>query len=54
MIEDYLTGHHFFRRRLEEIMTVLLKPEQGPESLSVAGACAMLAARTPSIETDGR
>jgi pimeloyl-ACP methyl ester carboxylesterase len=46
-------GHHFFRRRLEEIMTVLLKPEQGPESLSVAGARALLATRAPSTEMGG-
>jgi hypothetical protein len=56
MIEDYLTysrgwvvdpdeGHHFFRRRLEEIMTALLHPDRGPGSLSVAGARALLAAR---------
>src|SRR6185312_10745157 len=38
-------GHHFFRRRLEEIMTVLLHPDRGPDSLSVAGARARLAAR---------
>jgi pimeloyl-ACP methyl ester carboxylesterase len=38
-------GHHFFRRRLEEIMTVLLRPHQGPNSLSVAGARALLAGR---------
>ena len=38
-------GHHFFRRRLEEIMTVLLDPDRGPHSLSVAGARALLAAR---------
>ncbi|MGZ4166665.1 MAG: alpha/beta fold hydrolase [Solirubrobacteraceae bacterium] len=38
-------GHHFFRRRLEEIMTVLLKPDLGPDGLSVAGARAVLAAR---------
>jgi fermentation-respiration switch protein FrsA (DUF1100 family) len=38
-------GHHFFRRRLEEIMTVLLHPDQGPQSLSAAGAGALLAAR---------
>ena len=38
-------GHHFFRRRLEEIMTVLLNPDRGPHSLSVAGARALLAAR---------
>ena len=34
-------GHHFFRRRLEEIMTVLLDPDRGPHSLSVAGARAL-------------
>jgi len=49
MIEDYLTysreGHHFFRRHLEEIMTVLLNPERGPHSLSAAGARVLLAAR---------
>ena len=38
-------GHHFFRRRLEEIMTVLLHPDQGPQSLAAAGARALLAAR---------
>ncbi len=40
-------GHHFFRRRLEEIMTALLNPDRGPHShrLSVAGARALLAAR---------
>lgn len=38
-------GHHFFRRRLEEIMTVLLNPDRGPDSLSAAGARALLAAR---------
>jgi pimeloyl-ACP methyl ester carboxylesterase len=38
-------GHHFFRRRLEEIMTVLLNSDRGPDSLSVAGARALLAAR---------
>ncbi len=38
-------GHHFFRRRLEEIMTVLLTPDRRPDSLSVAGARAPLAAR---------
>ena len=38
-------GHHFFRRRLEEIMTVLLNPHRGPQSLSAAGARAMLAGR---------
>ncbi|HEY6524957.1 MAG TPA: alpha/beta hydrolase [Solirubrobacteraceae bacterium] len=38
-------GHHFFRRRLEEIMTVLLNPHRGPQSLSAANARAMLAAR---------
>jgi len=31
-------GHHFFRRRLEEIMTVVLNPDCGPHALSVAGA----------------
>jgi pimeloyl-ACP methyl ester carboxylesterase len=41
-------GHHCFRRRLEEIMTVLLNPDQGPRSLSVAGARALLAARVPA------
>jgi pimeloyl-ACP methyl ester carboxylesterase len=38
-------GHHFFRRRLEEIMTVLLNPDRGPHSLSAAGARVLLAAR---------
>jgi fermentation-respiration switch protein FrsA (DUF1100 family) len=38
-------GHHFIRRRLEEIMTVLLHPDQGPRSLSAAGARALLRAR---------
>jgi hypothetical protein len=38
-------GHHFFRRRLEEIMTVLLNPDRGPQSLSAAGARALLAVR---------
>ena len=38
-------GHHFFRRRLEEIMTVLLNPHRGAESLSSAGARALLSAR---------
>ena len=38
-------GHHFFRRRLEEIMTVLLNPDRGSHSLSVAGAGALLAVR---------
>jgi pimeloyl-ACP methyl ester carboxylesterase len=38
-------GHHFFRRRLEEIMTVLLNPGRGPDSLSAAGARALLATR---------
>jgi pimeloyl-ACP methyl ester carboxylesterase len=38
-------GHHFFRRRLEAIMTVLLNPDRGPGSLSLAGARALLAAR---------
>jgi pimeloyl-ACP methyl ester carboxylesterase len=38
-------GHHFFRRRQEEIMTVLLNPHRGPESLSCAGARALLSAR---------
>jgi hypothetical protein len=38
-------GHHFFRRRLEEIMTVLLNPDRGPQSLTAAGARALLAAR---------
>ena len=38
-------GHHFFRRRLEAIMTVLLNPDRRPDSLSVAGARALLAAR---------
>jgi len=41
-------GHHFFRRRLEEIMTVLLKPDQGPDSLSAAGARALLASKVPA------
>jgi hypothetical protein len=46
MIEDYHPdeGHHFFRRRLEAIMTVLMNPDRGPDSLSVAGARALLAA----------
>ena len=38
-------GHHFFRRRLEEIMTVLLNPDRGPHSLTPAGARVLLAAR---------
>ncbi len=38
-------GHHFFRRRLEEIMTVLLNPDRRPDSLSTAGARVLLAAR---------
>ncbi|HEX3690256.1 MAG TPA: hypothetical protein VHV28_11170 [Solirubrobacteraceae bacterium] len=38
-------GHHFFRRRLEEIMTVLLSPDRAGNSVSVAGARALLAAR---------
>ena len=38
-------GHHFVRRRLEEIMTVLLKPDSGPHRLSLAGAGALVAAR---------
>lgn len=38
-------GHHFFRRRLEEIMTVLLDPDRGPHGLSAAGARALLAAQ---------
>jgi pimeloyl-ACP methyl ester carboxylesterase len=38
-------GHHFFRRRLEEIMTVLLNPDRGPHGLSAAGASVLLAAR---------
>jgi hypothetical protein len=38
-------GHHFFRRRLEEIMTILLNPDRGPHSLSAAGVRALLAAR---------
>lgn len=36
-------GHHFFRRRLEETMTVLLNPDRGRHSLSAAGARALLA-----------
>jgi pimeloyl-ACP methyl ester carboxylesterase len=38
-------GHHFFRRRLEEIMTVLLNPDRGPQSLAAEGARALLADR---------
>lgn len=38
-------GHHFFRRRLEDIMTVLLDPDRGPHSLWVAGARVLLAVR---------
>jgi fermentation-respiration switch protein FrsA (DUF1100 family) len=38
-------GHHFFRRRLEEIMTVLLNPDRRPDSLSAAGARVLVAAR---------
>ena len=38
-------GHHFFRRRLEEIMTVLFNPDRGPHSLSAADARVLLAAR---------
>ena len=45
-------GHHFFRRRLEEIMTVLLKPDQGPDGLSAAGARALLAGRLPATRKD--
>ncbi len=41
-------GHHFFRRRLEEIMAVLLNPDQGPRSLSAADARALLAAHSPA------
>ncbi|MGH2892663.1 MAG: hypothetical protein ACRDPM_05260 [Solirubrobacteraceae bacterium] len=44
MFED----HHFCRRRLEEIMTVLLNPDRGPRSLSAAGAPALRAARVPA------
>lgn len=35
-------GHHFFRRRLEEILTVLITPDRGPLALSRAGARALL------------
>jgi len=35
-------GHHFFRRRLEEILTVLITPDRGPLVLSRAGARALL------------
>ena len=35
-------GHHFFRRRLEDILTVLLSPDRGPAEMSVAGARALL------------
>jgi hypothetical protein len=38
-------GHHFFRRRLEEILTVLLSPDRGPAEMSVAGARALLRQR---------
>lgn len=38
-------GHHFFRRRLEEILTVLLRPDRGPAELSRAGAHALLRRR---------
>jgi pimeloyl-ACP methyl ester carboxylesterase len=38
-------GHHFFRRRLEDIMTVLLDPDRGPHGLSAAGARFLLAAQ---------
>jgi len=45
-------GHHFFRRRLEDIMTVLLNPDRGPHRLSLAGARAMLAARGGGASAD--
>ncbi|HEX4009863.1 MAG TPA: alpha/beta hydrolase [Solirubrobacteraceae bacterium] len=38
-------GHHFFRRRLEEILTVLLSPDRGPAEMSLAGAHALLRQR---------
>jgi hypothetical protein len=44
MFVDPDEGHHFFRRHLEEIMTVLLNPDRGRRSLSAAGARALLAA----------
>lgn len=45
MFVDPDEGHHFFRRRLEEIMTVLLNPDRGPHSLTAEGARALLADR---------
>jgi fermentation-respiration switch protein FrsA (DUF1100 family) len=39
-------GHHFFRRRLEEILTVLLRSDCGPAGMPLTGARALLRART--------
>lgn len=38
-------GHHFFRRRLEEILTVLLTPDRRHNEVSLAGARALLRRR---------
>jgi pimeloyl-ACP methyl ester carboxylesterase len=45
MFVDPDEGHHFFRRRLEEILTVLLSPDRGPAEMSLAGARALLRQR---------
>jgi pimeloyl-ACP methyl ester carboxylesterase len=42
MLLDPDEGHHFFRRRLEEILTVLLTPDHRPNEVSLAGARALL------------
>jgi pimeloyl-ACP methyl ester carboxylesterase len=39
-------GHHFFRRRLEEILTVLLTPDRGPAESLVAASRALPHPRT--------
>jgi pimeloyl-ACP methyl ester carboxylesterase len=38
-------GHHFFRRRLEEILTVLLRPDRRADDMWVSGAHQMLRLR---------
>jgi pimeloyl-ACP methyl ester carboxylesterase len=39
-------GHHFLRRRLEEILTMLLRSDCGPTGMSLTGARALLRGRT--------
>ena len=34
-------GHHFFRRRLEEILTMLITPDREPAQLSPAAAAGL-------------